>query len=413
MPQICSSGFAVLRLDSFRSVIAICAIHSLATFAFSDNGELDKVRIRLVNGSSIRGTIESIDPAGKIIGSRILANVTLGQITSIETNRKVVDSVSGCRIMLSSGGFVVADQVRVASEKIFIEKLDGSAYELPIDAICGMVWMASDRVTSAIQNRSSEYDSIFVETKNGIREVKGILELIDQTHVHLNFKGKTRKISRDKVRAVVTALLGDSSPEGTRAQFIATDGSRFSGYIKQFSDNTFQLAITKDYFMSLSASKISRITIESDRVRFLSDMDPQSEAYQNQFTIARKWQRDKSLLGNSLQLKYNSNGRVLVFDKGIGTRSYSSIVFKNQGFDHLRAVVGIDMETGGQGDCEVVVEGDGIRLWSKRVTGNDDPEPIVVDIQGVTEVALVVLPGEKFDLADHLNWADARFTKSN
>ena len=70
------------------------------------------------------------------------------------------------------------------------------------------------------------------------------------------------------------------------------------------------------------------------------------------------------------------------------------------------------METSGNGDCEMVVEGDGIRLWSKRVRASDDPEPIVINIEGIQEVALIVLPGENFDLGDHADWADIRFTKS-
>ena len=60
----------------------------------------------------------------------------------------------------------------------------------------------------------------------------------------------------------------------------------------------------------------------------------------------------------------------------------------------------------------MVIEGDGIRLWSKRVTGASDPEPLTVSVSGINELALIVLPGENFDLADHAVWADAKFTKS-
>ena len=118
-------------------------------------------------------------------------------------------------------------------------------------------------------------------------------------------------------------------------------------------------------------------------------------------------------MGNPIQLKYASSGRVVDFEKGIGTRSYTSIVFENSdGFSHFRTVVGIDAETNGNGDCEMIIEGDGIRLWSKRVTGTSDPEPVVVPIKDINEVALIVLPGANFDLADHAVWADAKFTKS-
>ena len=56
---------------------------------------------------------------------------------------------------------------------------------------------------------------------------------------------------------------------------------------------------------------------------------------------------------------------------------------------------------------------DGITLWSKRVTAKEDPVEVDVDISAMDAIALVVDPGEEFDLGDHVDWANARFVKSN
>ena len=77
------------------------------------------------------------------------------------------------------------------------------------------------------------------------------------------------------------------------------------------------------------------------------------------------------------------------------------------------ATVGIDAETEGRGDCVMRVEGDGIALWSQRIRGDDNAVEIDVDISGIREVALIVDPGEQFDLADHADWAEARFLKTD
>jgi hypothetical protein len=58
------------------------------------------------------------------------------------------------------------------------------------------------------------------------------------------------------------------------------------------------------------------------------------------------------------------------------------------------------------------VEGDGITLWSQRIRGGEPSVEIDVDISGISQVALVVDPGEQFDLADHADWARARFLKT-
>jgi hypothetical protein len=60
----------------------------------------------------------------------------------------------------------------------------------------------------------------------------------------------------------------------------------------------------------------------------------------------------------------------------------------------------------------MIVRGDGIELWSGRVTGMSGPQAVDVSIRGIDNVELEVVPGEEFDLADHANWCDARFIKS-
>ena len=94
-------------------------------------------------------------------------------------------------------------------------------------------------------------------------------------------------------------------------------------------------------------------------------------------------------------------------------QSFSQLSFANTNeFDRFKAVVGIDAETAGRGDCQMVVRGDGIELWSKRVKASDDPVQVDLDIAGIKEFALIVYPGEDFDLGDHADWGEARFLKT-
>jgi hypothetical protein len=131
------------------------------------------------------------------------------------------------------------------------------------------------------------------------------------------------------------------------------------------------------------------------------------------FTTERPWRQDRSVEGNSLTIYDPQQQQTLSFNKGIGTHSWSSLVFANErSFDRFIATVGIDSETKGRGDCRMIVRGDGIELWSARVTGRSGPQVVDVSVQGIDEIELEVAPGEEFDLADHANWCDARFIKS-
>jgi hypothetical protein len=146
---------------------------------------------------------------------------------------------------------------------------------------------------------------------------------------------------------------------------------------------------------------------------YLSDLEPVEVEERPLFAVARSWKRDRSVTNQPLSLSFADSNRRATFAKGLGVKSYSRLVFENGNeFTRFRATVGIATETQGRGDCEMTVLGDGIELWTQRIKSGDDPQPVSVDISGMALIELVVSPGEEFDLADHANWAEARFLKS-
>lgn len=401
------------RLRLLLSVAVFCffTCNLIRPTACAADG-LEKVRVRLVNGSSIRATINSIDADGVISGSGIVNGMSLEEIVTIDTGRDIAQSKTSAYVLLQMGGKLLLDRVSSGNEKVAVFS-QNQEREYPLEVVQAIVWSQSTKVMETLAAPSREFDSIVVATSRGETVVPGLLDAINDTHVLIDYKGEQKKISLSKVKAVVMARLSDQKPTGTKCSVVLSDGSRINGMINGLAGSALTISFGEQHSLSVDTAEIASISIESQRVRFLSDLEPLRYEDQVQFAVPRSWQRDRSVLGNPLRLKQNSTGRVLDFAKGLGTRSFSSLVFQNDNnFTHLRAIVGIDMETEGHGDCELVIEGDGIKLWSKRVTGRDDPEPVVVEIKDIDEIALIVRPGENFDLADHADWAEARFTKS-
>lgn len=405
------------RRPASRPAVAIYAIITLLFAApfhhvsAQDAIGLNKVRIRMVNGSSIRATINAIDAAGNIIGDAILDGIRLDQITNIDTGRPILNSADEAFVTLKFGSLQKFSTTSIAKEQIQL-KSGKSSRSFPLEMVESVIFFPSDTVSRAIDGRTADADSVVVRTSSGEKIVRGLVEAIDTTHLVLNYSGKSRRISLEKVSAVVMAELRVDAVEGTSATIHLNDGSRFVGVIDSLDKQGIDLRLSRNHRLEIPCSEVQRIVVQTDRVSYLSDLSPLRSEEQSQFSVSRPWQRDLSLLGNPIQLKFNSSGKTVTFDKGIGTRSFTSVAFANDGFDTFHAVVGIDVETGGHGDCEMVVSGDGIRLWTSRVQASDDPRTIKVDVKGIKEVTLTVFPGEKFDLADHADWADARFTKN-
>jgi hypothetical protein len=134
-------------------------------------------------------------------------------------------------------------------------------------------------------------------------------------------------------------------------------------------------------------------------------------------TFAKPWRRDRSVAGGVLSLPQHDEStnqrRVRRFDKGLGVHARSRLTFEvEDGFDQFAAVIGIDAETQGRGDCEFVVLADGREVYRQRVRGDDAPRDVNLDIAGVKRLTLLVEAGEELDLADHADWGDARLLKS-
>lgn len=374
---------------------------------------LKNVRLTLVNGSSIKTTIESVGKDGMVVGKNIPANLKFDQIITIETGRKIAAPAKDAhKVYLVDGGILHGSVITVKDDRIQVG--DGNKQtDLPLDVVRAVIWKTDSQISNLRQKPSVEDDTVVVKTDRGLQFVGGLLESVDETHVYVNYKGKSRKISRDIVQAIVTADLKIKAPSGVKLTLIDAAGSKLAGTLDSFEAGLLTLNMSGGHQVGVPVSDIRKISVESDRVVYLSDLEPDEIEQSSQFAAAREWKRNTSVTGSQMQMRFSSTGRVVNFDRGLGTKPYTLLAFENKNnFDQFRAIVGIDLDARGRGDCEMIVRGDGIQLWAKRVRGSDDPDSIIVDISGVKKVSLVVLPGEDFDLGDHANWADAKFMKS-
>jgi small nuclear ribonucleoprotein (snRNP)-like protein len=376
--------------------------------------EMDRVRIQLLNGSSIRGSISRIDSDGTVVGSNLPSGLTIDQIVSAQTELEVTRSAeTQLALHLVGGGILLARNPVIADETVTFVSSSG-LNKVKLELVQSLIWTDSPKVREVLASPSPDNDRVIVQTENGIRVVEGLLESVNDTHVTLNYQGESRKIPLTIVSAIVSADLGLSLPTGSLATVQLTDGSTIRGRIDQLAGTVMKIELPGRNTIELPSDRIAGFNIQSDNLVYLSDLEPVSVQQRAPFVAQRQWQRDRSILGQPMKLNFVSKSQAVDYEKGIGTQSFSQLVFDNdKDFTRFRAIVGIDAETNGHGDCQMTVLGDGIRLWSQRITAMDDPVPVSVDITGIKRVALMVEPGEQFDLGDHANWAMARFTKSN
>jgi hypothetical protein len=382
----------------------------------------DEVSVETISGEKRSGSLERIDSSGDFVGSG-LDGINMEQVLSISTSRQPTAVSGSAGLGLVGGGQLTVSNVNVDGESVSFSKNAIGLESISLQAVRSIVFVDNKLVREAVQKSATEEDTVIVLKESSLSRVAGVLESLDAGNVQFNFKGKSRAINRQKrkIAAVVIADLDLAPPQGFIATASFTDGSIIKGAFVSCDKSSISIELVGKQLVSIDRKFLVRVDISSDSLAYLSALDPVEVQHRPQFTVSRQWQRNRSVEGNPIRLLSkveNSTSaettQIATFDNGIGVSSWSRIVFENTNdFSRFQATVGIDAETEGRGDCEMRVEGDGITLWSQRIRGGEVAIDVDVDISGISQIALIVDPGEQFDLADHADWARARFLKTD
>ena len=399
------------------ALFAVAAFSVSAAVASNPTRAQTGFRLTRVDGSVLTSSSVSIDSQGQVSGTFDGGTVPIDDLVLIESDAADSNSEAGKlgtpRLFFINGGSIGLNAPALDGGRLSFDSTSNIT-DIPLESVRAIVWEPSDVVNQLIENPSVENDAVVVRQGDQLRGVEGVVEGLTAEHVTLRFKGKSRKIGLGKVAAIVMADLQLEMPEDRVAvNVVLSRGGSVKGRLNRWSDGQIFLAVGGDSQIAIPEGSIAKMTIDNERLVYLSDLEPISVQQRAMFTTERPWRRDLSVEGNALTIFDPQQREKLTFIKGIGTHSWSSLVFSNErSLDRFVATVGIDSETKGRGDCRMIVRGDGIELWSGRVTGRSGPQGVDVSVRGIDTVELEVIPGEEFDLADHANWCDARFIKS-
>lgn len=362
-----------------------------------------------LDGEQVSGVIASIDSAGKIRGDKLPEGLEIDGLRRIE--RAAAAASPGGGIVLDlSGGKLFATSVTIGSERCQVAWQFGEKLSLPIDVVRAIRFDPQTKLEAfdeALKSPSPDNDRLFVRVEDKVQIVSGLIEELAADKVVFQFDNKKQTLPREKLFGIVTAQIGGGGPAAGQSLVELRDGSSISGGLTSLADGVLSLKVSGGSKVELPWQAVAKIAVKSSRVAFLSDLDPTEVVEQSLVTTPRPYRRDRSVAGRTLTLGQRT------FDKGLGTHAQCKLTYTVDGkYDFLAAVVGIDAETEGRGDCILSVLGDGKELFTQRVRGADAPRDIKLDVKGVKQLTLVVEPGEDLDLADHADWGDARLIKA-
>lgn len=364
--------------------------------------------VPLGDSGAVTGQVTAIDAAGQVrIGDTTLPlqqiwRIECGPVPAAPTNAPAV-------VHLVDDSRLVAVAVTLDKDTCRVRWAAGAELALPLTAVRAirLAAPAPAGFTKAFQTPAGQKDRLHVLVEGNPQTLEGALERMDAETLTFAWNNAPQKIARAAALGVVLAGL-TAAPE--RTGWVAArlaDGSVLWSPAPVLANGVLSLKLAGQVACAVPWEQVRQLDVRSDRLRFLSDLDPVRVVEEALVAFAGRWRRDASVLGGPLRLGDQT------FERGLGTHARCRLTFAvPAGFTHLAATIGIDRATEGRGDCVFQVLGEDDReLFRRRMKGNDAPVTVRVAVAGMKQVTLAVEPGEDLDLGDHGDWGAARFEK--
>ncbi len=386
-------------------LLAWCA----AGAAGEDDGPAPRDRLVLVDGTTVAGTIASIGRDGTIALDGLEQRYALDGLRRIERvagGATGTDDDAEAVLELAEGGRLLAQRLAIGDEACQLAWPHGRL-SVPLDAVRAIRFRPGQTRPDfqAAFATAEPFDRLFAENGGQVVAIRGFIEELDDERLMIEWDGAPREVPRAKLFGIVLASIDATRNQRAPCRVDLACGSRLEGAIVSLTGGesaTLAFRPSWEAELAIPWEGVARVSIRSDRLVYLSDLAPVEVEEASIVAFPRRWQADLSVRGRPLTLGTRT------FAKGIGMQARSRLAFGIDGrFDLLCATIGIDAGTGGHGDCVFVVLGDGQQRFRKRVKGTDPPCDLRVDVRGVTELVLLVEPGEDLDLGDHADWCDA------
>ncbi len=386
------------------------------------------VRVTGIDGTTQRQELESIS-SDAVVRFGDGQTIHLDQLRQLRSDVRLLgDDKTTTTVYLSGKGVLHARSVVVKDGVLSVET-DLADLQYPLLAVRGIrppTKQGETEWSALLREPSREEDRLLVTTSLGPRVVAGLLEEFDAEGVRILFEDAQRRVAIDKILGIVPAMLVDDGLPKYEVQVI--DRSVLIADSVEFNAGKWTLA-WKEQSFSFPADLVASIRIRSDRMFFVSDLDPVIDEVQTLLAPVRANRRNLSVIGTPISLRLPAEqtersekresgrdrsdvGEIREFALGWGVRARSRGVFENtSGYTHLNGWVGIDTATAGHGSCLASIFLDGIQVASHEVRGDQNAIPIRIPLNGARRLELLVEPGLQLDLADWVNWADLRVIK--
>jgi hypothetical protein len=310
-------------------------------------------------------------------------------------------------ILLRDGG-VLRGAVRGGGGRaVAVESAALGRIECPLGAVARIDLPAAG-AAAAPPEAAGKADRLFLLSDE---VVEGTVESIEEGKVVFGSAALGKlDVPFDRIRSIAFAAEAAAPPRaapGVVAIVHADDASVLSGRLGPLAEGRLAFEAAFGARLSLDLARLLRVEFRGGRLVYLSDLDPAEVKETPFFDLVWAYRRDRSVDGNPLRIGSAT------YRKGLGVHSRCELSYALDGaVRRFVADVGLDEEVGERGNVDVRVLVDGqVKFERKALTGRDAPLRVELDLTGAKRLTLLADFGPELDIADHLDWANARLIR--
>ena len=371
----------------------------------------------LIDGRTTSGRILSFAESGITIatkdGKKALVPLdrlvkvtrdTPAAISAGESNQAVI-LAEGDRLMHVAIGPATDESLELGSELL-------GKMKVPLDSVLGLILSgegpAGDFEVLRNKVMHEARTSEVVWLNNGDR-LDGSFLGMDERAVKLQVEGKPIEIDRGGAAAVGfdPTLIHFPRPKGAFLEATLSDGSRLGLASVRLNEGYVEATTRFGKAIRFPLTGLARLHSRSGSVVYLTERDAARAQYVPYVGPTRDYRVDRAVDGYPIQL----GGQT--FDRGIGTESRSLIAYRIEPGDRrFQALIGVDERAGPLGSVvfRVLVDRQE-RFKSPPMTDRDPPRPLDIDLAGGKILILVTEFGDRGNVRDLADWAEARFVR--
>jgi hypothetical protein len=413
------------------TLLAFAALYSLASSLEAENPAVKSrpaalVQVAFADGRNIEGALENLSESELSLHGNP-DPIPLYEIHEIRIGStpagKEPDFSTGAVVAFSSGEKILARVTEISNEAGGPVATISLGEKFP--PVTGRLASLSgfrlrekypdDPVFEKTLEAPPPLEDVFILRRAGLLSASGVFRGLDKDYLQVEIADKKSRVRRQLVQGVILAPIAASRKEADPPARLEIPGlGRLPAYLlgiertKKETFLLFRLPLSPPREVQrIPLSSLTRILPASDKIVFLSSIEPDKVKETAVLGRGFPYRKDLSVSGAPLRLK----GRT--YRRGLGVHSRTVLEYAlNGGYTTFAAIIGLDDSSRGKGSVTFVVSADGKELLRENFDSSRAPLPISFPVSGARKLTLLVDYGsDQLDLGDHADWVNARLTK--